>query len=279
VLQHQHNSFSFLKSRSMKRTILTLSMGLALVAANGQQKQGRVVYERTVQMRMMGGGEMDQMMPRSRKDKLEVLFGNDQSLRRTLEDDAQEEMSSESGGMHVRMMIAGGNDVTYTNFSTGRLVEQREFGARNYIVADSIRKMNWKLTGETRTVLNYPCQQAVAQRIGKRMVTAMENGELKNQEVADTMNITAWFTLAIPVPAGPEYQGQLPGLILAIDVNDGRVVYQAVELSPEANLDDIKAPSKGKKVTSEEFVKEREKVMKEMQRNGGRKGQVIRIGG
>lgn len=257
-------------------------MGLTLLAAKAQQKEGRVVYERTVQMqmRMMGGGnEMEQMMPRSRKDKLEVLFGNDQSLRRTLEDDAQDEMTAEGGGMHVRMMIAGANDVTYSNFGTGRIVEQREFGARNYIVADSIRKLNWKLTGETRTVLNYPCQQAVTQRIGKRMSTTMENGQLKNQEVADTMNITAWFTLAIPVPAGPEYQGQLPGLILAIDVNNGRVVYQAVELSPKADLGDIKEPSKGKKVTAEEFAKEREKVMKEMQRNGPGRGTTIRIGG
>ncbi|WP_298739842.1 GLPGLI family protein [uncultured Chitinophaga sp.] len=266
----------------MKHTILTLSMALTLLAVKGQQKEGRVVYERTVQMqmRMMGGGnEMEQMMPRTRKDKLEVLFGNDQSLRRTLDDDVQEDMTAERGGMQVRMMIAGANDITYTDFSAGRTVEQREFGARNYIVADSIKKLNWKLTGETKTILNYPCQQAVAQRIGKRNITSMENGELKNQEVADTMNITAWFTLAVPVPAGPEYQGQLPGLILAIDVNNGRVVYEAVALSPKVDIADIKAPSKGRKVTAEEFAQEREKVMKEMQRNGGGRGTTIRIGG
>jgi len=263
----------------MKRTILTLSMAVALLAANGQQKQGRVVYERTVQLRM-GPGDMEQMMPRSHKDKLEVLFGNDQSVRRGIEDNTQEEMTAESGGArHVYLMIDGNNDLTYANFATGRTVEQREFGARNYIVADSIRKLNWKLTGETRTILNYPCQQAVAQRIGKRMSIAMENGELKNKEVADSMKITVWFTLAIPVPAGPEYEGQLPGLILAIDVNDGKVIYQAVELSPTVELQDIKEPSKGKKITPEEFVKEREKVMKEMQGNRGRKGATIRIGG
>ena len=257
-------------------------MGLALLAARGQQKQGRVVYERTVQMQMRmqaGGEEMEQMMPRTRKDKLEVLFGNDQSLRRTLEDDMPDELSSESGGMHVRMMIAGANDITYVNFAKAETVEQREFGARNYIIADSIHKLNWKLTGETRTILNYPCQQAVAQRIGKRMMTSMENGEIKNKEVADTSNITAWFTLSIPVPAGPEYQGQLPGLILAVDVNNGRTVYQAVEVAPGVDLADIKAPSKGKKVSAEEFAKEREKVMKEMQRNAPGRGTTIRIGG
>jgi GLPGLI family protein len=255
-------------------------MGLALFAANGQQTQGRVVYQRTVQMqlRMPEGEEMDQMMPRTRKDKLEVLFGNGQSLRRALEDDdVQDEMGAQSGGMVLQVRLAGDNDVTYTNFSAGRVVEQREFGARNYIVADSIHKLNWKLTGESMTILGYPCQQAVSQRIGKRMMTAMENGELKNREVADTMNITAWFTLAIPVPAGPEYQGQLPGLILAIDVNNGRMVYQAVELAQKVDLSDIKEPARGKKMTQEEFVKEREKVMKEMQRSG-RTG-PIRIGG
>lgn len=230
-------------------------------------------------MRRMGADEMDQMMPSSRKDKLEVLFGNDQSLLRSVQDDAQEEMTAERGGRHVFFMIDGDNDGTYVNFATGRVVEQREFGARNYVVADSIHKLNWKLTGQTRTILNYPCQQAVAQRIGKRMSVAMENGELKNKEIADTMSVSAWFTSAVPVPAGPEYQGQLPGLILAIDISNGRVVYQAVELSPEVDLGDIKEPSKGKKVTPEEFAKEREKVMKEMHRNGGRKGPVIRIGG
>lgn len=252
---------------------------MALLYTNAQQKQGMVSYDRTVQMqRMMGGDGMDQMMPGSRKDKLEVLFGNDQSLRRTVEEEMPEAFSSDGGGRHVRMMVAGANDVIYSNFATGKIVEQREFGARNYIVADSVRKLNWKLTGESMTILGYPCQQAVAQRIGKRNMMSMENGEMKNREVADTSNITVWFTMAVPVPAGPEYQGQLPGLILGIDVNDGRIVYRATAVSPQVDLSDIKEPSKGKKMTAAEFDKERQKMMEEMQRNGGGRGTTIRMG-
>lgn len=256
-------------------------MGLALLAANGQQTQGRVVYQRTLQMRlrMPGDEQLEPMMPRSRTDKLEVLFGNGQSLRRPVaDDDVQDEMSAQSGGMHVSIMIDGTNDLTYTNFAAARVVDQREFGARNYVVTDSIRKENWKLTGESRTILGYPCQQAISQRIVKRMMTAMENGELKKQEVSDTMNITVWFAPAVPVPAGPEYQGQLPGLILAIDVDNGRVVYEAVELTQQVDIADIKEPSKGKKVTQAEFVKERDKMMKELEKNRP-KGSTIRIGG
>lgn len=84
----------------------------------------------------------------------------------------------------------------------------------------------------------------------------------------DTSLVIVWFTPAVPVPAGPDYAGQLPGLILEIDVN-GNTTYKAIEVSQKADVASIKEPRKGKKVTAEEFAKEREKMMEEMQRNGG----------
>lgn len=269
----------------MKKIIFTLAASGCLLTAYCQQQQGRVLYERTIQLqlRMMGiaaganaDAVPDNVLPHSRKDKLEVLFNNGQMLRRAVEEEAPEEFAAE-GGMHVRMMVAGDNEVSYTSFSNNRVVEQREFAAKNYIIADSIHKLSWKMTGETRTILNYPCQQAVAQRIGKRLVSTVENGQMKSKEVADTANITAWFTLAIPVPAGPDFQGQLPGLILAIDINNGATVYRALEVSPAADLAAIREPSKGKKVTGEEFNKVQEKMMAEMRRNGGGMMRATRI--
>lgn len=263
----------------MKRLFFTFYMGLAVMTVNGQQKQGKALYERTVQMqmRMRGmGGEAEQLLPRTHTSKLEVLFANNQCLRRAAEEDRPEELQEGGGGLRITTMMADASDVTYVNLATGQVVEQREFGAKNYIIADSVRKLNWKLTGKTNTILNYPCQQAVAQQIGKRTMTSMENGEMKTTQVADTSNIIAWFTLAIPVPAGPEYQGQLPGLILGIDINDGRTVYKATEISGDVELSAVKAPSKGKKVTTEEFNAERDRIMAEMQRNN--KGRMIRIG-
>ncbi|HEY9256966.1 GLPGLI family protein [Chitinophaga sp.] len=261
----------------MKKVILTFSMGFLLPAVHAQQQQGRVLYERTVQMEMHmmgiagdGNANAATMLPQSHKDQLEVLFGNDQSLRRTKEDDRPEEFSPREDGVSFRMMIADADDVTYHNFATAQVIEQREFGTKNYIITDSIHKLNWKLTGKTSTILNYPCQEAIAQRIGKRSSASMENGQLKQTEVADTSNIVAWFTPAIPVPAGPEYQGQLPGLILGIGINDGRIIYTAKEVSANVDVASIKAPSKGKKVTTAEFNKERDKMMADMQRSNER---------
>ena len=256
----------------MKKMLVMACAMFGAGMASAQQLEGRVVYERTVQMqiRLAGMEGSEQMLPRTRTDRIEVLFGNNQSIRRTLEDDTPDDSQLGNGsGAQVRVMIAGQDDISYHNFAEGRIIEQREFAAKTYIVQDSISKLNWKLTGETRTILNQVCQQAVAQRIGTRVAVNFDNGVVKREVVPDTTNITAWFAPSIPVPAGPEYQGQLPGLILAIDINNGRTVYQAVELSPKVDLAKIKEPKNGKKVTPEEFKKERDKALEEMQRNGG----------
>ena len=100
---------------------------------------------------------------------------------------------------------------------------------------------------------------------------------MEKKEINDTTQIIAWFTTDIPVSAGPEVQGQLPGLILALDMNDGRMTYNAIEISTKADLAMIKEPTKGKSVTPEGFVKEREKMMEEMQKNHQGGNNVIRI--
>jgi len=150
---------------------------------------------------------------------------------------------------------------------------------RKFIVTDSIHKLDWKLSGETQTLLGHVCQKATTQRVGKRNQMTMDNGKMERKEIADTSNIVAWFTTDIPVPAGPEVQGQLPGLILALDVNNGRMVYNAIELSAKADVASIKEPVKGKKVTPDEYVKETAKMMDEMQKNNKGFGErrVIRV--
>lgn len=268
----------------MKRILLAGSALLLVSLAHAQQTEGRVLYERTVQvqMRFSGGGPdqeaMERMIPKTRTDKMEVLFANNQSLKRAVVDDTPEDEVS-GNGMRVNIISAGADDVMFCNFSNGLVTEQREFAAKKYLVADSIRKLSWKLTGESKTVLGFPCQKAIAQRMSMRTMMNMNNGQMTREQVPDTSNITAWFTSSIPVSAGPEYQGQLPGLILEIDINNGRTVYKALEVSPKVDVAVIKEPKNGKKVTADEFSKERDKAIEEMQRNNGGRGRTIRIGG
>jgi GLPGLI family protein len=254
----------------MKQICILLGV-LIINHVQGQQQQGRVVYEftRQVHLRMAGMGEgPGQMIPRTHTEKVEVLFANNKSIRRQLEEDMPPDFAA-GGGENIQIrMVGGADDITWHDFTADRKVEQREFATKQYLITDSVQKLNWKLTGESKTILGFACQQALATRISKRTEVSMENGVINRKEVPDTSNIVAWFTPAIPVSAGPDYQGQLPGLILQIDIN-GNPGYKAIEVSPKVDVAAIKEPKGGKKVTMDEFNKERDKVMEEMHKNGG----------
>ncbi|MFI5186150.1 MAG: GLPGLI family protein [Chitinophagales bacterium] len=252
----------------MRKIVLVVATILFANLLYSQQKEGKIVYERTIQMQIQinDNDAVSQMLPKTRTDKFELTFGNNRSIWKHIdEDDNSDEFGG--NGMQIRMVGPGQNDIIFYDFTNAHKVEQRELFDKNFIVEDSIHKLNWKLTGESQTVLGHACQKAIAQNISKRMQMNIDNGKMEKKEVTDTSMVIAWFTTDIPVPAGPEVQGQLPGLILALDMNNGRVVYKAIEISPKADLASIKEPSKGKKVTPEQFNEERNEMMDEMQKN------------
>lgn len=252
---------------------------LSMSLTQAQQKEGKVTYERVSQLTAhFNINGMENAVPQSRKDNFELTFGNNQSYWKAAEQENNDDNVSGGDGVQIRMVVAGSNDVLYTNFEKGTRTEKREFLDKTFIIDDSVHALKWKVTGETKTILNMPCMQAVATSITTRMQMNIDNGKMERKEVQDTSNITAWFTNNIPVSAGPaEYQGQLPGLILALDVNNGRQTYVATSYSEKADLAIIKEPTGKKHYTPDEFRQEREKMMKEMQQNnqGGR--QVIRM--
>jgi GLPGLI family protein len=265
----------------MKKISFVLLCNCITLITFAQQKEGKVIYTRTAQMQTRvfanGNDQLSQMLPKSRTDKFELTFGNNQSLWKHIdEDDAQDEMAG--NGVQIRMVGPGQNDIVFHDFTAAKRTEQRDIMEKKFIVTDSIRKLNWKLTGETQTILGHVCQKAVAQRTGMRTMTTIDNGKIERKEVMDTTNMIAWFTTEIPVPAGPEVQGQLPGLILELDMNNGRMVYKALDIQAKADIAGIKEPTKGKKVTPDEFTKERDKMMDEMRKNNqGNGNRVIRM--
>jgi GLPGLI family protein len=266
----------------MKQFFLLLAIA-ATIPSLAQVKEGKIIFERTTQLQIRINDDnpaFQNMIPRERKDKFELLFGDAKSLWQPVEDDNQgDDMSfGDGGGARIMIRVPGSEDITFHNIAEAKKVEQRELGGKNYIIADSIRKQNWKLAGETKQILGYNCMKATMQRTQETMRMTVDNGEAKREKVIDTLNVVAWFTNEIPGSFGPEmYQGQLPGTILEIDVNNGRSSFKAIEVSPKVDIAKIKEPTKGKKSTAEEFAKEREKLFQEMQQNNGGPGMRFNI--
>jgi GLPGLI family protein len=262
----------------MKKILTASLVLLAGTMVHGQQKEGKVIYEFVLQTRPMGVTVNDQItpgLPSTIQSKYELNFGNNQSLWRQAAPEIEDESLGERGGN--RMVIFTNNDILFTNLESNTTVMERLMLDRKFIIEDSIRPLKWKMTGETKSILNHSCMKAIATKIGKRTETTMTNGEFTRKEVPDTSYLIAWVAGDIPVPAGPlEYQGQLPGLILEMDINNGRFSYKAISISPKADLAIIKAPSGKKHYTQTEFIQERDKMLKEMQNNrgGGGRGAV-----
>ncbi len=256
----------------MKQYILLLSLLLVVIISFGQSNQGRIVYERTTKLQIqVNDPAFANSIPRERKDKFELLYSGNKTLWRASEEDGPEpEMHWNNGsGAEVRIVVPGSNDVTYSDIQAQRKVEKKEIFSKEFVVEDSIRRMAWKIGSESKKILGYDCKTATTQRIQPTTRINMDNGEMKREEVMDTATIRAWFTDAIPGFAGPEiYQGQLPGTILEVDVNNGKSHYIALEISPKVDEKEIREP-KGKKITPQEFKKERDKMFEQMQQNGG----------
>ena len=265
----------------MKKIMICLLI-LSTAIAEAQMKEGRIVYQRVFQLpvRMFNADPaMTQQIPKSRTDEYELLFSGNKSLWQYLPDARNEGDANTfaSGGMVVR--VAGGtNDISFHDFENSRKVDHREIGQKSFVVTDSIRKLEWKLSDETKKIMEYTVRKAVTSVIGFRTSISMENGEMKRTQVPDTSAVVAWFTTDIPVSAGPgEYQGQLPGVILELDINKGQTVYTATEISMKVNAGKIKETKEGKKVTAAEYTVEREKIMEEMRKNMPAGGGTFRI--
>jgi GLPGLI family protein len=155
------------------------------------------------------------------------------------------------------MVVRFGSDNAeqYRNFSQARAIESRELGAKTYLIEDTIKPLGWKLTDETKTILNYTCKKATRQN---------ERGQ----------TIEAWYTESLITPAGPEAFASLPGAVLGVNINDGEITFTAISVSEQVNKKDIKEPTKGKRITRSDYMK----LMQEMMGNPGPGGRVIRIG-
>lgn len=263
----------------MKKMALIAAVAFSLLA-QAQTKEGRVVYERTVQMPTRTFGnlppDVQAQLPKSRTMQYELLFTPEHSLWQYLPNVANDDQGTFAGGGVVIRMAGGANESTYVDFTKGSRIDQRELFEKSYVVTDTVARVQWKLSDETKPILTFTAHKAVGTSVVSRPRVTVENGEMKREMVTDTVPVVAWYTTDVPVPTGPDFQGQLPGLILEMDINKGQNITTAIEFAPKVAANKIKEPNDGKRMTAAEFSKEREKLMEEMRKNMPR-GNVIRM--
>lgn len=102
-----------------------------------------------------------------------------------------------------------------------------------------IQKWKWVLTQEKKIISNYICFKAKTSYI------------VKNSKGDFVKNVVAWYSPEINYPFGPKDFNGLPGLIL--ELYDSNLKYVIKELSFKNTSKRINKPTRGKKISQEEF--------------------------
>lgn len=286
------------------------------VSGIAQNISGKAYYESktTVDMDNFGGRQMSEDQKRQIADRMKSMlertyiltFNGNESIYKE-----EEKLEAGSGGRGFgRMMMSSFTaGKQYKNLAENRILEEREFFGKLFLVNDTITNLQWEVSKESKQIGEYlaikasamkkvdPNDMALARR---RPPRNRENEEKKEtEEVEDSTKtnsdpfdeievpkevlVTAWFTPMIPVKNGPgEYAG-LPGLILEMNVDRTTILCSKIVLNPK-EAESITAPDTGKVVTRAEYnkiVKEKMDEMRENFRNRGdrRGGGGRRFGG
>jgi len=248
----------------MKNLLITLAAILPFFSF-AQNSEGEIRYQETVKLKIEMPEDSEHqfsgMLPSEQTFKKVLFFNTSSSLYKDVqeEDDQPTEISGSEGGATFKMVIMRPDNSMHKNLAEGTKTEKTDFFGKTFLIEGDLQEYTWKLTGEQKEILEFPCQKAVFKD--------------------STKTVEAWFTMQIPVSAGPGEYGKLPGMILEVNIDDGSRVISAQKVTFKTlEEDQIQPPKKGKKVTQEEYEKIVEEKTREMEEEmGGGGGIKIRI--
>ncbi|RZL14224.1 MAG: GLPGLI family protein [Pedobacter sp.] len=120
------------------------------------------------------------------------------------------------------------NSTVYNDLANGLLTAQKKVYEETFLLKDSIRRINWKLTSEVRTIAGYECRRA-------------------NAVILDSIYVVAFYTDKIPVSGGPESFNGLPGMILGVALPHENITWFAKTVTDKSiPVTELKVPAKGK---------------------------------
>ncbi len=135
-------------------------------------------------------------------------------------------------------------NVVYNNYSTGTYTSQKPVFEETFLVQDSLLKIKWKLTADTRVIAGFECRKAIG-------------------IIDDSIAVFAFYTDEILINGGPESINGLPGMILGLGMPRIHATWFATKVEVNGvNMSSVTPASKGKKVNRQTMIQSLDKVLK-----------------
>ena len=276
----------------MKKIMMALGfIALASSSAMAQMKEGKIVYERKINMyRMVTDPEMRARIPEFRTSQFELLFNEQASLFRTVPDDEAPDPFANNGGdrggqgFRFRMPETS----TYTNIATQTQYESRAMFEKTFLIVDSLKPLKWKISEETKTIAKHLCKKATTSvaaqtlrmgggRQGRNSTDSTKSSTTTATVAPKETVVEVWYAEDIQASIGPDTFAGLPGAILEVDMDNGANVTTAIEVSTKYAKKELVQPTKGDKMNRAQFQETMKKLVEDMQKSGGMGGMRIRM--
>jgi GLPGLI family protein len=239
----------------MKKSLFTVILIFLSISLNAQinKKSGQVVYQTIKKIELNLEGELSHLanqIPKEIKKENELIFNEKASVYRSLIRNQENELENETSGSLIQIKSGSSNEFVYSDLILKTNTSQREFLSRLFLIDSKADTIQWKLTGNQKNILDINCHEAQLTGTPKRII--------------------AWFAPSIPVPTGPDGYTGLPGLILSLDIDNGKSVIDAQSINfRDVDSKEITKPKSGKKVTQKEYEKIVEDKKRELSGNQG----------
>lgn len=211
-----------------------IAFSLAVQGLQAQQFIDKGMIEYTVVVnnhKAMGDGRWAEMfkdkIPKLSTSYYQLTFNSDKSIY--LFDRKDDKTKSPFGN------DAGEESIWFNDYKNESFVQQKNIFGNTYILSDSLLKIDWKMTNESRMIAGFNCRKAVG-------------------ILFDSVYVFAFYTDEITVSGGPMGLHGLPGMILGITIPRmfSSWVANKLEISG-VNYSKIAAPAKGKRKKPKEL--------------------------
>src|SRR5260221_14129933 len=186
---------------------------------------------------------MKKMSTHFKTTYFDLLFHKNKSLYRPGRESADKDNN-------FLLQAPAQNNTIYADLDDEKGISQKNIFDDLFLVQDSLRRIKWKITTETRNISGFSCRRA-------------------NAIILDSIYVVAFYTDEILTTGGPESFTGLPGMILGVSLPHQHITWFATKVQAVKVADtEITAPQKGKKVTNPALKQTLQESLKEWGKAG-----------
>jgi GLPGLI family protein len=143
-------------------------------------------------------------------------------------------------------------NIVFTDYRSGKTIAQKPVFEEIFLMEDSLVKIKWRITPDTRMIAGYECRKAIG-------------------ILADSIAIFAFYTDELMISGGPEGIHGLPGMILGVGIPRLHATWFATKVDVfDVNMNIVMPATKGKKVDRPTMMKSLDKVLRQWGEYGGK---------